>query len=503
MPLAEADSMEPQDISFLDKDVQIPQPVGIGEHNGIAYYWSLLPHPGENKLTNGIVTFDRRVYADKTEIVYDRHGKHIEGDDEITAQFGLNYIKPMLDQNATYSWSPSKTKYSIKEFVSGKTSVTLKEAYDKLLEINMRHVGHEDERTHKLMVLKILETYFHKMFHATGKIHIQGEMGSGKTQQTRMFAYYAFNPVGAAFASEAAFRRIMAAISGTLVLDDQDDIGDDFRKFLNRMVKISYTKGMSKAILTKIQGHGEVEVFDLFFPIVTNGILEVDHVAASREFIIYMLKSDRKFPKLTHQQETHDLLYTAGMCNWQTVKDAYDRIEMPEHFGGRLEEISRPVIAIASCIDPSLAEEMKECIYERYVRQMSSYENEDYFFRAITVMLEDFNNNPQEYISWQPADLAMRMIDGQSHSAEKERKSCAYILGRRMKGTPAVFAAKYPNGKAVYTTTPEKLIHFAKTKGWDKYIDNLGDIERAKDNLVGYKPKPNNGDGGHGNPEEY
>ena len=468
---------------FLARDVFPPRQVGMGKHMGIPYYWSLVPHPTENKLTNAVITADRRIFIDSTSEVFRRGRKTTIGEDEIVEQFNMQYLSPMLDQQAVLTWNPKGSPHSIQEFVSNKKlSVPLAEAYKDLLGENQKFIYHYEPMFHKLIVLKVLETYFHKIFNAMGKVHMQGEKNSGKTTQSRMFSYYGFNPVSVAMCSEAAFRRVMNAISGTLCLDDQDDISDDFKKFLNRSIKIGYTQGMSKAMLTKMNGKGEIEIFDMFFPVVTNGIIEVDHVAATREYIIYMLRAGEERPELLPNPELHDKLYLMGLCNWEQVEKMYKTTTLDKRYYGRLREIALPILSMAKLIEKQggekgLYEEMSNFVFSNYTKQMEIYENEDYFFRCISVALEEILQQYQDYITIRPKESAMRIIDGDGHSADKERKGCAYIIGKRLKGLPNVFASKYPNGRAEYVAEPAKLVRFAQSRGWDALIPNFELIE--------------------------
>lgn len=461
--------------------------LGIGIHNETFYFGTIL-EKGGMKL-NAIITSDKECYVRWIE--FGEGNKKIIND-EIKKQFGLNYRFDLFDDCIDYLWSNKSINQWLFE---NPKNMSIKELYEKIIELNKKFIWHPDERTHVYIACDVISNYFYPIFETKGRTYFQAEFKSGKSEQSKIYKQLSFNPLMASNISPASFERVIESTGGTIIIDNFDNMLDDLKKLILQAIECYYKKG-GKNI--KADGPGKKPIaFNGYGPLVINNIIGLPEVTISRCNRILMLRTDNK--KITDAKikeedkfwhELRDKLHICALQNWETVKDTYDKLEV-DTLSDRYLEKSEAVLTISKCISEDVYEDLLNFITETNQQQDLKDLSDNWEFILFnelnklvegaerTILVKNITEAVEDQILLDEKDIK---------GSKKIKLQFSHYTGKILSSI-SLFKKKLYHGNVGYSIKREDLDKIIKIKKFDELIN----FQKNKDEEKAQKKKEEEG----------
>lgn len=455
--------------------------IGMGLHNDVFYYGSKIWHTRLHKFVDAVITSERKLYLDTLKKVKHKGETKFEGMNEIKDEFGIEYKHGFLADAISHGWSLNDSKFSIKAYLNcDAETVNGRKIFDAIVEENKRFIYHTDEQTHELTALYILTTFFLQLFSDMGRMHFIGAGESGKTSQCRLISFYCFNPLSLASMTESYLYNAVESTSGTIILDDLDDLAEETKRALKHVDKVGYKKEFAKRGSMAQDRSGRPNTDRYFCAFVKNSIDDLESVSASRNFVVDMTKVPKgiRLEKIRRNakpnQELRDMLHVWAMQNYQTILANYQELPDISGLNSRQEEIAAPLLAVAKTIDDSLYQKMIGFLPKRADKQKAQTEQSSMFVVALGELLKNIKptiEKPSERITFDFSTLVL-WTNNALEQGQEERQSLSIKLGREFKQHRAIFECSRSRNKAKYSTDKRSFLSFLETRG---YLKLMGD----------------------------
>ncbi|MEM2175562.1 MAG: hypothetical protein QXI58_08100 [Candidatus Micrarchaeia archaeon] len=443
------------------------QSIGVGIHNDVFYFGFKLFNE-DNKPLDAVITSDGKIYVN--------WGKN---NNKIKKDFGLNYRFPFYHEVLDYFWS-MKGKYGLESFYCKKIKkISLKKAYERILNLQRWKVWHPDERVHKHHALKILSTYFLPCFEMKGRELIYGDSGFGKTRQTKIYQLLAFNPSMSVDWSDASVFRVIESTKATILIDNFDSIeGDRRRRILHLFNTGCYSR--QKAVRTEARGKSFTPIgFDVYSNMVLNSITPLGEIEESRSHITRCLKTDDpSYARLEENnpiwQETRDMLYVCALQNWKKVKRKYDKLKASDILFSREFERVADTLTIAKLISEKLYNEMLDYYKEEAEKRKVKDLKEDWLYVALEHVIDNLKNRDKIEISVKEIaeSKGPELFDPNVKDYKRNLHSFKIFVGKSLKTIP-LFKSKIKDGYTIYEFNKDSLIKFCKLKGFEDLLSKI------------------------------
>jgi RNase P subunit RPR2 len=442
---------------LLNKERPVFKSLGMGLHNGVFYYGTKI-YDEENIPRDAIITSDKRIFV------------NWGSENQIKNEFGLNYRWPFFDNVLDMHWSNE----GIARWLYGNASITVKEAFEKILAINRYFMDYPDERWHKFIALDILSTYFTELFEHKGRTLLCAEHGSGKTRQSEIYKRLAFNSSMSVDWTESAIFRSVESTKATIIIDNFDEVPVEVKNPIMAVFR-SYRK--IKTVRTEGERKRQPSGFDLFTSMVLNNILGLDEVSEDRARKPKLLKSknkeivNRKFTEISDSewQRIRDDCYICGLQNWKIVLDTYRQLK-EEKLIGRELEVYEDILTLAKIIGDDLYTEILKLILDELEQKKVRELSRDYLYLALESILETLKNKNVEE-SWLKLEditdeVARGLWDPESKDFDKKKRGVAIYLGKVFKNCP-LFKGRIVHGYTEYLFRFEDVLKFCDIKEFD------------------------------------
>lgn len=466
--------------SLLSKERPVFAQLKAGIHAGLFYYGTAIYEGGYSR--SALVTSDRRLLLD--------WGKGRKN--ELKEVLDLHYRFP-LDYEALDGHFSNQ---AIQRWLEGAEAKSLSDLFQAVLTQNQTFMDYPDPRTHEVVALDILSTYFLPCFEAKGRTFLEAEKGSGKTRQCTIYKLLAFNSVMSADITKSAFFRLMESTVATLIIDDFDSIGEEQKTDVLQHYKTGY-KDSSKSVRVGEGKIRKIESFRNYGHVIMNNTGGLDEISAERTIYLPILRSDKarlSKPLQESSQEwvaLRDDLTLGGLQHWQAVKEAYEVVK--SNLKGRRFEISRALLALASLIDPELQARLEEWLRESLEGSQATDTETDWAFLTL-----------QEFLSLTDGEhrtikgLAEVLIKQQWNQEDRLYKSklhgCTVWLGKHFRRLPGIFKVVMVNGTTcAKLLSTQRLQEYLDGKGWSRVeVKGLGGVGiglETKEEMIGQTSK--------------
>lgn len=457
--------------TILSKPKREYKSLGCGIHNDTFYFGTTL-EDGNYKY-DAIITSDKKIY-----VCWNKEKNQIKNN------FGLNYRFPFFDDCVDHQWSYHSIRKWLYEDVP---KLEIKELFQIIHNINKKLVFHVDERVHIYVACDVLSNYFYQIFDAKGRTYFSADFGSGKTRQSTVYKMLSFNPLFASNISPASFERVIESTSGTLIVDNFDNIADDIKKLILQCVEVYYKKG-GKHIKADGQNHRPI-AFNGYSPLVINNIIGLPEVTESRCNKILMLKSNDKNivdvpinEKDKRFTEIRDGLHICALQNWEYVQDIYENLQVPELTARDLEKVEA-VLTIAKCVSEETYNSLLKYIVETNSQQNIRELSDNWVF----VIYKYLNEKVETELTIPSKEIADGIYNElfDSSDIKNEKKNMTLLtryIGKVLSNTNLL-------GKTVYR---DGIVHYKiKRKDLDKLIEVKGFVRYLKPDTLNTLNTPN------------
>jgi hypothetical protein len=305
-------------------------------------------------------------------------------DEENVARAGFRFPQTFT-QDLDSRWQLD----DLKKFLQGeRTAIDAGTLFREIREIYQTYVEYPADIYYTIVPLFIMGSYVFRLFTATGYIHFNGTMASGKSQNLRLLAALALNTVWASNMTSAALFRQVAGCPGVICIDEAESFEGERGQELRQILLSGYNEGSAAGRAEKGAGDRFVVVkYETFAPKVLASINPLEPVLASRCLIVPMAPAIRTIPDFnqrdTRWQEIRNHLYRWAMQEATTVarvRDSWDparRTAEGLSLNNRAWEIAQFYLTIAEHVGGAeLVGELKP-FFEQYFASQARAQTEN------------------------------------------------------------------------------------------------------------------------------
>lgn len=263
----------------------------------------------------------------------------------------------MADERGFYALEQRYTPETVRDFVKGKRTGDLAQAYSLIRETLSKYLDFPDPNTHDFLTAWLIGTYCYVAFNYYPYVHFNGTKLVGKSKALKLLACLSFNGIWCVSISEAAQFRLIEALQLTLCLDETEDLNQKQLGEKRSLLLGGYEKG-SRVYRSERRGDSFVpRAYNNYSPRAMASIEGLEDVLGSRTVQIQMERSYNDEIKqreiaLTDPalQELRDELFLVAMTYGADIQAAYETMEKPSGllFGDREYNILKPILAVGA-----------------------------------------------------------------------------------------------------------------------------------------------------------
>ena len=451
---------------LLKKERKPFHSIGRGLHKNIFYIGTVLDQ--DNKQIDAIVTSDRKIHVN--------WGK--DNVDEIRQTFGLNYRFPLFGDCIDYWWSNP----SILKWLEENYTVDIKELFNKIVAINKQYMMYEDERIHDYTALDIMRSYFFPLFNANSRTYHHADPGSGKTNQLMIYRALSFSPISSSDFSSASIYRIIESTSGTILIDDFDNLPEEQKLAIIQHIRTNYKP--FKTIRSDGTKNNRPYGYNSYSHLVFNNVLGLgyDTITLDRCITIRLLKHKDAINKTVNSDDPifspiRDDLYIMTLQHWKEVKQCYETLKI-QGLSSRELEVIKPILTIAQVIDKELYDEIL-CWYNEYLVQERLQDLSDSWeFHLLKFLWEkvSYKENKREETQISPKDIADELapclLNKESEDYKKNYNRLCSFVGKRIKSY-IIFKGGMTNGRTHYNIYKEGIHKILEIQGLVEAVEGV------------------------------
>jgi hypothetical protein len=259
---------------------------------------------------------------------------------------------------------PRWSHKSIEKFLSGE-NINIQDIFLEIQAIFEEYIDFNDKRWYEFMACWVIGTYFHRLFESYPYVHLNGGMESGKTKTLTLCALLSFNGELTFNSTPSYIVRTIHNNHATCCIDEAESLRnkrDEDSQTVIGMYNSGYKKGQFTGKSEQIGKNKKwIPVrYEAYSPKVFASIKGMESTLASRCIPIVMTRSsnleirNREIGQSDSVfQEIRDRLYISMMTYLPAISGVYGGIKDDQIFG-REWELWKPILSIASAIDPNL-----------------------------------------------------------------------------------------------------------------------------------------------------
>ena len=434
------------------------QSLGCGVHNGIRYIGTIVYDDG--KQFNAIITNEPRYYVGT----------------EIKNLFDLNYKfdfdGEILEQSIS---NDIILKYLRGEFDKF-DKLNIKEIFTKIRDKNAELMDYHDDRINDVIACDIISDHHLPVFDSKGLSYWKADRDSGKTKQLEVYAQLTFNPLQVGNVSPASLFRIVASTKATPLVDNLDNLSEEYSKAINQYMQLCYKRGGKYSRVEDVGKSRRSRTYDVFSSFKFNNIIGIDETTLSRcnEFPLLKTTSEKGKlkvnPKDAFWSEIRNQLYISGLKDYNLVKESYENLKVD--LNNRDLEISAPILAVAKLVDNETYNRVlsyfKDVLRQRKIRDIA----EKWDYLLLKLLIQKINDEPK----WIKAkdlsnEIADELLNKESKDYEKKKHSISIYLGKFIRSIPLWKSnGRLVNGITEYLFKKEDVEKVIRLKEYDDLL---------------------------------
>ncbi len=208
-----------------------------------------------------------------------------------------------------------------------------------------------------LLAVWIVATYFHPLFLAFPLLPFMGERESGKSKTLALISLLSFNGLLRVAPTPAVLFRLIEALRPTLCLDEMEGLDSEDRHVLLGIINAGYKSGGK---VDRVEGEKvrRVVPYNVYAPKAFASIRGLTATTEDRAIPLVLQRGTR--PDLLNAEVNPEDsllahvragLYRLLLTKNKEVQEAYDNLFLPEWLTGRVRELWKPLLAIATLAD--------------------------------------------------------------------------------------------------------------------------------------------------------
>ena len=432
------------------------QSLGCGVHNGIRYIGTLVY--SDDKPFNAIITNEPRYYVGE----------------EIKKIFGLRYKFDFEDECLEQSISNEV----ILKYLGGKfIKLSIKEIFYKIKDKNEELMDYHDDRINDVIACDIISDHHLPVFDSKGISYWKADKESGKTKQQEIYAQLTFNPLQSGNVSPASLFRVVASTKATPLVDNLDNLSEEYSKAINQYMQLCYKKGGKYSRVEDIGKTRRSRTYDVFSSFKFNNVIGIDEITLTRcnEFPLLKTTSDKGKlkvdPKDPVWKEVRDQLYISGLEDYYLVKESYENLKVD--LNNRDLEISSPILAIAKLVDEKTYDRVldyfKDVLRQRKIRDIA----EKWDYLLLKLLIQRVNNDEPKWIKAKELadEISNQILNKESKDFDKKKHSISIYIGKFIRGIPLWRSnGRLVNGVTEYWFKREDVEKVIKLKEYDDLL---------------------------------
>jgi hypothetical protein len=230
--------------------------------------------------------------------------------------------------------------------------------FEEVRAVYRTYVEYPDDIYYDIVPLFALGSYVFRLFSATGYIHFNGTMASGKSQNLRVLSAIALNPTWTSNITPASLFRMVAGAPGVICVDEAESFESE-KGIENRQLLLSgYAAGAVANRTEKGENDRFVVVpYDVYSPKVIASINPLDPTLASRCIVVPMAPAIRAIPEFNPESpeilDLRDRIYRWALqegANIAALRDTYDlhkRERLAPQIKSRAWEVAQQYIVMS------------------------------------------------------------------------------------------------------------------------------------------------------------
>ena len=382
------------------------------------------------------------------------------------------------------------------KFLQGAVADSLLNTYEKIVKQLELYLDCGNFVWLKVLAVWIIGTYFHRLFPTYPYLHLNGNMGSGKTKCLTIIAALSFNGELSINNTPAYMIRVIHNNSATCCIDEVEKLNhakDEDSKTVLAMLNAGYKRGSFSGKAEQI-GQGKnwtTRRFEAYSPKVLAGIQNLNSTLNSRCLPIVMVKSNNR-AIVNSEVNEQDLVWTeirnelhrAALTFYKGITSHYTCL-IDDELLGRPWELWKPIFAIAQTIGQELYLEIRNFALE-IERQKKEVENDTLTAPVLLEALKDLLSQNKVDEGWYPTAEIYKHLESYDEETfgwlkdDKNKSKRGKWLGSELRRAGIV------KGKA-----QQKKVEGANTKGYCFKATDIG--ERLKSFGLYQEPDKNLG----------
>jgi hypothetical protein len=398
---------------------------------------------------------------------------------QIETELGVKYVAEFDEDALNYSWDNK----AILEYLKAEVKpMKLKDLIEAQKQLWKQFVGFKDEREYYLHPCGVVNTYCFSLFDYQPRIDFRGQTESGKSTASKIYKLTGFNTIWVNKGSDAARFRDLESTSGTLLIDNFDNLPQEVKEDVCYFIEVSFDReGGTKRIMESVgKNKFRGKTLRAYCPMIVNSKLGYGVDSTQNRLITTVMEKVKNMPKLNTRLPIWKTIREQSrlwvLNNWTAIQKTYNKLELPE-FDSRSEDIYKPILTIAKMADKKIFEQVKSLLQDKAKILKETAGEDSYEREVLSIALEMIGEKKTEKIT--VADLAEKLIESNwGYNQEQDRK---LFMGKRkyagtickniLKSIPALNKpgrVSHPNNRETFEIYQKELVEFMQVRGYIK-----------------------------------
>lgn len=317
-----------------------------------------------------------------------------------SADFEFNFISEMGIQQDRWDLD------HLKEFLRGDfDEITFKEVFADFKAHFTRSMVYESEIWYDFLAIWCITTYFQDLCNKSLIVKVEGASGVAKSKTGGLVCNLAFNGKKFLCPTPANFFRYRHNNKSTLFIEEAERLFADKTKNQGDSELIEYLNGSYEKGNTVPRQNdknlNQTEEFDPYGWTMIGSIKPLKGALEKRSITLYQIKAKKGDKRASVEISPLDKefilsrakAYSLGLLKHKEFQEELNKIKQISGLNNREWLVSKPILAMANCINPELCEKIGSFLTSRFNIRDDSLSQESWDYRIIYHILKETASN--------------------------------------------------------------------------------------------------------------